>query len=203
MGGWAAIQPPRECNGAELLPATFTNFPSSPAGSTRRPGTWLIPGHSESCTHLALGATARSTEDVEPVPGQVPGAPKPLGSWPQAARFLHGAAPAQLGRGPPHGCPGGPAPCPLREGAQRAFVPGGHHPLAGPSPLAGKPLPAGPQPTRQQFSVLLTPSSEPRTAPRSLLPTAQRSASQRSAGVPPTDAPPPDCPDLAGALFRG
>lgn len=119
---------------------------------------------------------------MELVPGQVPGALKPLGSWPQAAASSMEPLALSWGGAGPTAVQSAPAPCPLQEGAQRAFVPGGHHPLAGPSPLAGKPLPAGPQPTRQQFSGLLAPSSELRTTPRSLLPTD--GAAQHSAGVP-------------------
>lgn len=56
---------------------------------------------------------------------------------------------------------------------QRAFVPGGHHPLAGPSPPAGQPLPAGPPPPLQQLRWLLIPRTASRAGLRRL-----------SAGVP-------------------
>lgn len=83
---------------------------------------------------------------TDPVAGDL----KPLRPWPQAAWFLIEAAPSL----PPaeHARLPGQVPA---AGVQRAFVLGGHHPLAGPSPLTEQPLPAGLPPFCQQLRLLL------------------------------------------------
>lgn len=185
MGGWAIV-------------GTFTSsgsntFPSSPRLHTeaqRAAGPWApsvphpLGTWSSSQAHRGRGPRPRAD-------AQGPGAPRLL---PQAAGFLHGAAPAPLGRGRPQGCPGGPPRARCREGAQRASVPGGHHPLAGPSQPAGKPLPAGP--AAKPPALQRAPRSQLRAQDRSPLPAPRRRG-------PPTDAPPLGCPGLAGALLRG
>lgn len=128
-----------------------------------------------------------------PPQGRCPGSGSPS-ALAAGSRFLHGAAPAPLGRGRPQGCPGGPPRARCREGAQRASVPGGHHPLAGPSQPAGKPLPAGP--AAKPPALQRAPRSQLRAQDRSPLPAPRRRG-------PPTDAPPLGCPGLAGALLRG
>lgn len=86
---------------------------------------------------------------------------KPLSPWPQAAWFLSEATPFL----PPAEQVRLPCQVPAA-GAQRAFVPDGHHPLAGPSPLSEQPLPAGLPPFCQQLRLLLLPCGlRPRLLP--------------------------------------
>lgn len=91
--------------------------------------------------HRGLGA--------DPVAGDL----KPLSPWPQAAWFFNEAAPS-LHPAEQAKLPKLPGQVPTA-GAQRAFVLGGHRPLAGPSPLTEQPLPARLPPFCQQLRLLL------------------------------------------------
>ena len=94
---------------------------------------------------------ARSVEDMRLVHGQVAGDLKLLGPQHQAAWLLKRASGA-LAWVWPHSRPGKAAGCPAME-AQRAFVLRGHHPLAGPTPLSGEPLPTLPPPANSSASL--------------------------------------------------
>ena len=94
---------------------------------------------------------ARSVEDMRLVHGQVAGDLKLLGPQHQAAWLLKRASGA-LAWVWPHSRPGKAAGCPAME-AQRAFVLRGHHPLAGPTPLSGEPLPTRPPPANSSASL--------------------------------------------------
>lgn len=83
---------------------------------------------------------------TDPVAGDL----KPLSPWPQAAWFLNEAAPSL----PPAEQAKLPGQVPAAR-AQRAFVLGGHRPLAGPSPLTKQLLPARLPPFCQQLGLLL------------------------------------------------
>lgn len=89
------------------------------------------------------------------VQGWVAGDLKPLRPQPEVACSLNGATPA-LARA------GVVALLVPAVGVQWAFVPGGHHPLAGPSPFTGQLLPAQPppQPTAQPAAPSWAPRPE-------------------------------------------
>lgn len=189
VGGWPSGRQEK------AIVQNFTNnFPSSPEGSTRlhtEARTQLIPGHSRSRTHLPRGAAARCPEDVDSVPGQVPGDPKPLGSGPQGAPASSmEPLPLRWGGAGPRAVQAAWPQLHARCGRKHSgpLCQAGTTPWPAPPRWQVSPLPAGPQRSASSSSASCSWLPAPGPGP---LPT----------GVP--AATPPGCPDLEGALLRG
>lgn len=170
VGGWVAIRPPREGDCAELyqqLPFLPRRFHTAPHGGQNTADSWA----QSSRTHLPRGAAARCPEDVDSVPGQVPGDPKPLGSGPQGAPASSmEPLPLRWGGAGPRTVQAAWPRLHARCGRKHSgpLCQAGTTPWPAPPRWQVSPLPAG-RPaaiSQQQFSALLqAPSSRPRTAP--------------------------------------